>query len=146
MSIIYHYDNKKTMKKVLSFGTFDILHPGHTYFLKQAKKYGDFLVVVVARDLTVKKVRGRMGGNDEKIRKRGVENLKIADQVLLGDENDYYKVLDKVRPDVICLGYDQKSFTDDLEQELRKRKINSKIVRIKSYKPEKYKSSKLLNT
>jgi len=134
------------MKKVLSFGTFDILHPGHTYFLKQAKKYGDFLVVVVARDLTVKKVRGRMGGNDEKIRKRGVENLKIADQVLLGDENDYYKVLDKVRPDVICLGYDQKSFTDDLEQELRKRKINSKIVRIKSYKPEKYKSSKLLNT
>ncbi|NQU77954.1 adenylyltransferase/cytidyltransferase family protein [Candidatus Falkowbacteria bacterium] len=131
------------MKKVLCFGTFDILHPGHTYFLKQAKKYGDFLVVVIARDLTVKKVRDRMARNDEKIRKREVLELKIADQVILGDKNNYYKVLDKVRPDVICLGYDQNIFTDKLKQELKARELDPKVVRIKSFKPEKYKSSKL---
>lgn len=135
--------NKK--KKIICFGTFDILHPGHVYFLKESKKLGDFLVVVVARDVTVRKVRGRMGRNSEEKRKEKIEKLRVADEVMLGDERDPYKILDKVRPDIICLGYDQKVFTDDLKGELEKRRVEAKVVRMRAYKPKIYKSSKLMN-
>lgn len=139
------------MKKVLCFGTFDILHPGHIYFLKECKKLGDFLVVVVARDLTVKKVKGRWPKNDEKSRKQSLVKLetgkikktKIANQVILGKKDDPYKIIEKIRPDIICLGYDQKTFTEDLKLKLARRGIDCEVSRIGAFKPEKYKSSKL---
>ena len=49
-----------TIKKVMIFGTFDKFHPGHINFLKQSEQYGDYLIVVVARDITVKKLKGKM--------------------------------------------------------------------------------------
>jgi len=49
----------KKLVKVLAFGTFDILHPGHEFYLKEAKKHGDILDVVVARDSTVEKIKGK---------------------------------------------------------------------------------------
>lgn len=133
----------QSIKKVLCFGTFDIVHPGHIYFLKQAKKYGDFLTVVIARDLTVLKVKGRIPKNHERKRLREIEELSIADRVILGDENDPYKIIERVEPDIICLGYDQKAFVDGLKAELKKIKINCKIYRIGAHKPEIYKSSTL---
>ena len=48
----------KKRKKIVIAGTFDILHPGHVYFLKEARKHGDSLVVVIARDETVKNLKG----------------------------------------------------------------------------------------
>jgi len=131
------------MKKVLCFGTFDIVHPGHVYFLKEAKKHGDFLVVAIARDVTVEKLRKRPARNNEMSRVEEVKKLGIADEVVLGDKKDHYKILDKMKPDIICLGYDQRFFIDELKSELEKRKIDCEVLRMKAYKPEKYKSSKL---
>lgn len=131
------------IKKALCFGTFDILHPGHVYFLKQAKKYGDFLITVIARDLTVKKVKNRLPRNNEKKRLHQIKKLNIADQIILGNEDDPYKIIKKIKPNIICLGYDQKIFTKNLALELRQAKIDCKIIRIKAYKPNIYKSSKL---
>lgn len=131
------------MKKALVFGTFDILHPGHVDFLKQAKKHGDSLIVVVARDSTVKKVKGKKPKYSEKKRLAKIKKLKIVDDAFLGNKKGKYSIIEKIMPDVVCLGYDQNSFTKNLRQELKKRKIKAKIVRLKPYKAHKYKSSKL---
>ena len=131
------------MRKVLVFGTFDILHPGHLYFLKQAKLFGDYLAVVVARDLTVKQVKGEFPVNNEAVRLRNISELKFVDEAVLGKRTNKYNIIEEIKPDVICLGYDQDSFTNNLEKELKKRKLDVEIVRLEAFEKEKYKSSKL---
>jgi len=138
----------KKQKIVLAFGTFDLLHPGHKFFLKQCRKKGDKLVVLVARDKTVKHLKSKTPVYSEIKRMEKIRNLKIADLVVLG-KHDYkkrYDILEMIRPDIICLGYDQKFFVKNLNQVLKKIKLNCKIVRIKPFKPEKYKSSILRGT
>ncbi|MDO8741273.1 MAG: adenylyltransferase/cytidyltransferase family protein [Candidatus Woesearchaeota archaeon] len=132
------------MITVLVFGTFDIVHPGHMNFLKQAKKHADKLVVVVARDLTVKALKGRFPENNEERRLKNIKKLPYVDEAMLGSlGNDKYEIIEKIKPDVIALGYDQYFFTEDLKKELKKRGILADIVRLKPYKEEIYKSSKL---
>jgi FAD synthetase len=135
----------KTKKaKVLVFGTFDIFHPGHEFFLKEAKKKGDILEVVVARDRTVERVKGRLPQNNENARLEKILSLECVDNAILGNLNDPYEILSELKPNMIVLGYDQFSFTRDLSKELKKRGLNSEILRLdKSFHPEIYKSSKL---
>lgn len=128
-------------KRVLVFGTFDLIHPGHIHFLKKAKKHGNELVVIVARDETVKKIKGQDPLYDEDQRKEAVEYLGIADKVSLGNRVDKYGVVRRFSPDIIALGYDQKHFVDGLSRIIEKLEKKPKIVRIKAYKPKKYKSS-----
>ncbi len=132
------------MKKVMCFGTFDVLHKGHEFYLLEARKLGDFLVVAVARDSTVASVKKRKPLNDEAVRARNVQKLGIADRVVLGHKDDKLRIIEAEMPDVICLGYDQMSFTENLGVRLRQRGLkNVEIVRLPSYHPEKYKSSLL---
>ncbi|PLW80573.1 FAD synthase [Candidatus Woesearchaeota archaeon] len=129
--------------KVMCFGTFDMFHPGHEYFLNEAKKFGNELVVVVARDKTVNEIKGFYPKEDEKKRLQNIIDSKIAEKVVLGDEIlNKYNVLGE-KPDIIALGYDQKYFLEHLQDELNKRNLKTKIVRLDSFHPEKYKSSKL---
>jgi FAD synthetase len=133
------------MKKVLVFGTFDVFHPGHDFFLRKAKSYGDELYVVVARDSTVNQIKNRIPINNEKNRVEVLNSLSYVNKVRLGYEGDKYKIIEEIKPDVICLGYDQKVFTENLKEKLRERGLNSEIIRInESYKPEMYKSSKII--
>ncbi|MBI2546112.1 FAD synthase [Candidatus Woesearchaeota archaeon] len=131
------------MKKVLVFGTFDILHPGHLYFLREAKGRGDTLVAVVALDETVKQVKGKSPQNNQEQRMENLLKTGIVDKAVLGNPGDKHLIIEQLRPDVICLGYDQKFFTENLKENLAQRGINAEIIRIGSYYPEKYKSSKL---
>ncbi len=133
----------ENITKVLVFGTFDILHPGHIKLFREAKKYGDYLTVVVARDKTVKEVKDREPKYTEDERLAHVSEMNVVDQAILGSEYDKYDVIEEVNPDFICLGYDQKDFTSDLEDEIKKRGLDVKIVRLKPYKEDKFKSSKL---
>jgi len=133
------------MIKVLAFGTFDMFHPGHKFYLTEAKKLGDKLEVVIARDSTVRKVKGRNVVNNEDKRLKVIESLDIVDNAYLGSKKDVYNILGKIKPDIICLGYDQTSFTGNLKEKLKEKKLKTKVVRIKSFKPDKYKSSKLNN-
>lgn len=132
------------MKKVMVFGTFDILHPGHLNFFKQAKKYGDYLIVVVGRDKTVKRIKGKLPRYSEKERVKQIAKLKVAQKVVLGHLKDPYKIIHKYKPDVICLGYDQKFFVDGLPEALKKLKLKIKTIKLKPYKPEVYKTTKFL--
>ncbi len=131
------------MKKVMLFGTFDIIHPGHLNLFRHAKRFGDNLVVVVARDENVKAFKGRKPKYDEKERARKLKLLKIIDKVFLGYKKNKFKVIERERPKVICLGYDQEIGKEELKEELKKRKLRAKIVRLGYYKKEIYKSSKL---
>ena len=131
-------------KKVLAFGTFDIFHKGHEFYLKEARKHGNTLNVVVARDSTVKQIKGKFPLNNELKRLIKIQNLDYVDKAFLGYEEDKYKIIEELKPEVICLGYDQNSFIDNLKKILRKRALNPKIIKFeKGFKPYKHKSSKL---
>lgn len=127
------------MSKVMVFGTFDFLHPGHLDFFKQAKKFGQKLIVVIARDKTVKTVKKKLPKNSEKDRFNLISQLKIVNQVVLGNLKDQMKVIKQFKPDVVCLGYDQKFFINELKSTFP----DLKIVKLKSYKSNFYKSSKM---
>ncbi len=121
------------MVKVMATGTFDILHLGHIYFLKEAKKLGDLLVVVVATDSTVHKLKHEPV-NPEQIRLDLIKELKIVDKAYLGYENDIYEILKEIKPDIITLGYDQLHDEKTIKKELKKRNIKAKVIRLKEYK------------
>lgn len=131
------------MQKVLVTGTFDILHPGHLSLFRQAKKLGDFLVVIVARDTTVKKVKGRRPRHAQHIRLRNVRKNPLVDRAVLGRTGDKLKIIEVEKPDIIGLGYDQRAFTAGLRRELKKREVKTRVVRLKPYRPRMYKSSLL---
>jgi len=129
------------MKKVLITGTFDRLHPGHINFLHQAEKLGDYLIVIIARDKTVLKIKGKIPINNELFRAKQIRKTKIANRVILGKIKDKYAIIKKTNPDIIALGYDQKTFTQNLRKELNKIGLKPTIKRLKPYKPHIYKSS-----
>lgn len=122
-------------------GTFDMLHPGHLYYLGEAKKQGDYLVVVVSRDATVEKERGRNPVVNEKDRLHLIQQLRTVDEAVLGNLGDKLAIIKKIKPDVICLGYDQKVDETQLGKELLKRGLHIKVIRIGPYKEKEYKSS-----
>ena len=126
--------------KVMIFGTFDGLHPGHLSFFRQAKKRGNYLVAVIGRNLTVKRLKGHLPIFNEKARLGAIKRVKSVNKAVLGHKKDYFRTILKERPDIICLGYDQK-IPGNLAPKIKKGGI--KIYRLKSYKPRIYKSSKL---
>jgi len=132
------------MKKVMAFGSFDMLHKGHEAYLKEAKSYGDYLIVIVARDDSIMKFKGKEPKNDENYRLEQIKKLDFVDEAVLGRKGNIFDVLEEYSPDVICLGYDQKTVEEEkLREELEKRNLKAKIVRAKPYKEDIYKSSKL---
>ena len=131
------------MKLVMCAGTFDIIHPGHLYFLSEAKKYGNRLIVIVARDETSEKFKGKKPLHNEKERLENVRSLEIVDEAMLGKHGNIFNIIEEIKPDVICLGYDQKVQKQELEEELKKRNIKADVIRIGSYMPNVYKSSKI---
>jgi FAD synthetase len=131
------------MKLVMCTGTFDTIHPGHWYYLSEAKKYGNRLVVVVARDATSQSFKGRKPLLNEKERLKHVGTLEIVDEAVLGKLGNIFNIIEEIKPDVICLGYDQKVQKQELEEELKKRNLPCEVIRIGSYMPDIYKSSKM---
>jgi FAD synthetase len=130
------------MNKILCTGTFDILHPGHLDYFRQAKEFGDFLIVVIARDSSAVK-EGKTLRFGEQERLANVATRPLVNKAILGNEGDKLKIVEQERPDIICLGYDQKVDEEKLKEMLAKRGLTPKIIRAQAYHPEKYKSSLL---
>ncbi|MBI2410587.1 MAG: adenylyltransferase/cytidyltransferase family protein [Candidatus Kerfeldbacteria bacterium] len=121
-------------KTVLAFGTYDVFHPGHEYFLREAKKHGTRLVVVVARDNNVERIKGKRPHDTEATRLANVATYFAVDEARLGYEKwgEHLQVLEDIAPDVICLGYDQRAQLPE---------GGWQVVRVDAYMPERYKSS-----
>lgn len=140
-------DTPFLMKTVLAFGTFDILHPGHISYLMSARKQGDRLVVVVARDKTVENIKGKKPRLREKDRLMMVQSLKCVDAAVLGNVGDHLKVIHTIRPDIVCLGYDHAISVRELSARLAQEGFPSiRIIRMKKYKVHTYKSSTICST
>lgn len=122
----------------MCFGTFDNLHPGHLSYLNQAKKYGDYLIVVAARDANVKEIKGKFPRQNEKLRLEKLKSLNFVDKAVLGQLRDKFAVVRKYKPDVICLGYDQQ-----VDEPALQKHFSGQVIRLRPYKEEIYKSSKM---
>ena len=133
--------NFKKAKLVMVFGTFDYLHAGHENLFTQAKELGDEIIAIIARDKTVKTIKGELPDHNEKERLKNLKETGWANKIILGNQKDKSKVIKDYRPDVIALGYDQFAFTYRLEKLLMDIKLDSKIIRLKPYRPDMYKSS-----
>ncbi len=128
------------MKKVMATGVFDILHPGHIHYLNESRKFGDSLTVVIARDVTAEK-NGKKLFFDENSRLKMVSYLRMVDEAILGSKVDIFDTVLNVEPEVIALGYDQKFSQAYIEEEMEKRGMPVKVVRISPYLEEKYQNS-----
>jgi len=129
--IDFTWPPRKHVKKVFIAGTFEIVHPGHIFLIKKATEYGK-VYVVVARDSNVIKFKGRKPVIDEEQRLYVISNIKGVYEAILGDKEDIFKAVEKVRPDIILLGPDQKVDENKLKAELEKRGLkNITIVRLK---------------
>jgi len=117
------------MVRVMATGVFDLLHPGHLYFLSAARQLGDELVVVVARDQTARRLK-RDPYMPEHIRREMVEALKPVDRAVLGSTTDIYATVEDLRPDIIALGYDQRFNEHEVEAECARRGVPAKVVRL----------------
>lgn len=134
------------MKKIaLSFGVFDGLHPGHLFFLEQAKNQADKLTVSLARDEVVLELKGDEPLHNFNERKTQLEETGFVDGVIKGDyEIGAFRSVSIVQPHIICIGYDQIELNESLKLWMKKYNILIPIIKIESFYPEKYKSS-LLN-
>ncbi|HTW55687.1 MAG TPA: adenylyltransferase/cytidyltransferase family protein [Thermoplasmata archaeon] len=115
--------------RVMATGVFDLLHPGHVYFLEQARQLGDELVVVVARDQTARRLKHEPYV-PEHIRREMVEALKPVDRAILGSTTDIYATVVAERPAIIALGHDQLWDEKEVERECARRGVPVKVVRI----------------
>jgi len=128
--------------KIMVFGTFDGLHQGHLNFFKQAKKLArnSFLIVSIARDKNVYKIKKIKPVLNEKRRLSLVKKCALVDKIVLSSLTNHLPHILKEKPDIIALGYDQKNYTKNLKKDLKNKGLNVKIVRLKPFKKHIYKN------
>ena len=127
---------RDSLRIVLAGGVFDIIHPGHVHTLNAAKLLGDVLVVVVATDNTAVKMKKRTPIHSQEQRQELVNSLEVVDLCLIGQENDIFKTVNHVKPQIIALGYDQIHQERYITEGCKKIKLNAKVARLQSPIPE----------
>ena len=135
---------ESTDRTVLVFGTFDVIHPGHRWFLQKSARHGDYLVAAVARDGFVREWKGQATITGEEARMSALLKSGLVDSAVLSDPDiRTYGVIEKVRPDVICLGHDQKALKDDLDSWLNNHDVpRPEIVVLPPWRRRIYSSSR----
>ena len=132
---------KSSSKIVLAGGVFDIIHPGHINTLNAAKKLGDFLVVVIATDKTAVKMKKREPLHSAQLRQELVSSLTMVDLCIVGDEEDIFKTVDLVKPQIIALGYDQTHQEEFIKEGCKKINLDVSVARLESPRPKTSSSS-----
>ncbi|MHB8164366.1 MAG: adenylyltransferase/cytidyltransferase family protein [Methanoregula sp.] len=117
-----------SVRRVVATGTFDLLHPGHIYYLEESKKLGDELWVIVARDLNVKHKPRPIIPEDQRLAM--IASLRPVDHAILGDKIDMLLPIEEIHPDVITIGFNQLFDEEKLRQQLTARNLSPEIVRI----------------
>lgn len=123
------------MTRVMAAGVFDLLHTGHLHYLTEARTLGDELVVVVARDASVRE-RKHVPITPEDQRLELVAALKPVDRAVLGHESDHFKTVEDLRPDIIALGHDDYHHAPEVEAECKRRGLDVQVVRISRHEHE----------
>ena len=131
-----------SQKKVMCFGTFDLLHLGHLNYFEQAKEHGDYLMVVIARDETKRKQNKNILFSEEE-RLKLIQSLKIVDEAFLGNADNHFKIIVEKKPNLICLGYDHAISEQVLREKLISLGVKAKVLRMQPYQEGKQKSSRM---
>jgi FAD synthetase len=134
---------RRRLKVVMVGGAFEIIHPGHIHTIREAKALGNTLIVVVATDESVKRSKGRDPVTGQELRVELVSSLRPVDLALPGNKGSIYDILQRIRPDVVAVGYDQRHDTDEISREAARRGVNVTAVRLTTPLPD-IKSSKIL--
>ena len=129
-------NGRNSLRIVLAGGVFDIIHPGHIHTLNAAKGLGDVLVVVVATDSTAVKMKKRKPLHTQEQRQELVNSLIMVDLCLIGQEDNIFKTVNHVKPQIIALGYDQAHQEKFITEGCKKIKLNAKVARLQSPIPE----------
>ncbi len=117
-------------KRVMVFGIFDGIHEGHRFLFSQASRLAQELVAVVGRDEFVRTFKNKEPKNNEKSRVEMVQKEPLVDRAVLGDESlSSWQVIERLKPDVICLGYDQDALAEDIASWMAERGVSIRIVR-----------------
>lgn len=127
---------RNSLQIVLAGGVFDIIHPGHIYTLKAAKALGDILVVAVATDNTSEKMKKKKPLHTQEQRQELVNSLSMVDLCLVGQEDDIFKTVNRVRPEIIALGYDQIHQEKFIIDGCKKIDLDTQVARLQSPIPE----------
>lgn len=128
---------------VMVFGTFDVLHPGHLWFLKKASQYGR-LIVALTPDKMCLKYKDHLPCHSFIQRKSHLEDIIYLDKVISADTRaGSWQTVQQLRPSIIVLGYDQKLLRRHLEKRLRELNLNPRIIMLKAYRQHFYQSSRL---
>jgi len=123
-------------KTVLAGGVFDIIHPGHIHTLNAAKALGDVLVVAIATDKTAQKMKKRIPLHNQELRCELVSCLSMVDKAVIGHEDDIFKTVKEIKPNIIVLGYDQIHQEKFIDEGCKRINLNVEIVRLQSPVPE----------
>jgi len=129
-------------RRVVATGTFDLLHPGHLYYLEESKKLGDELFVIVARDANVKHKPHPIVPEDQRLQM--VAALKPVDHAMLGDSKDMFLPIEKIQPEIITIGFNQMFDEHKLAAQLAERNLKATIVRIGKFADGELSSSRLI--
>jgi cytidyltransferase-like protein len=127
---------RNSLRIVLAGGVFDIIHPGHIHTLNAAKGLGDVLVVVVATDNTAVKMKKRQPLHSQEQRQELVNSLTMVDLCLIGQEDNIFKTVNHVKPQIIALGYDQVHQEKFITEGCKKIELDAKVARLQSPIPE----------
>ena len=122
------------MIDVLAQGTFDLLHPGHLHYLREAATIGDRLHVIVARGDNVTHKHPPV--LPDRQRREMVAALDPVDEAHLGHPEDIFVPVERIDPDVLVLGYDQHHDRKDIADALTERGIDCRVRRASAYEPD----------
>jgi len=121
------------MTRVIAQGTFDVLHPGHLHYLREAAAMGEELYVIVAR-------RENVTHKDPPVlpgrqRRDVVDALEMVEEAIVGHPDDIFVPVERIDPDVIVLGHDQHHDEDAIADQLDQRGIDCVVQRASRYEP-----------
>lgn len=128
------------MTRIVATGTFDIIHPGHLFYLDQSRALGDELYVIVAREQNVKHKPKPIIPEDQRLAM--VLGLKPVDHAVLGDLTDKFRPIREIKPDIITIGFNQRFTSEDLEAELKREGLDIRVVRVGEFRTCKLCSSR----
>lgn len=127
-------------KRAVVFGVFDRLHPGHLALLAQARAKAEEVIAIIARDEAVFRIKGRKPHDPEKLRAINVRKTGLVKKAVLGDRKEgEYRVLQRMAPDLLVFGYDQKALLKDVRQKIRGGELPAAAIFVaKPYLPERF--------
>lgn len=125
-------------KTVLVFGAFDGLHEGHRFFLAQARELGNRLIVSVATDEVVARIKKHAPTHHLEERLKILEASGLVDIAVAGDtELGNWSAVKTWKPNIVAIGYDQTRLEETLRKYIQKENLPVTLVAIEAHEPNR---------